>query len=119
MRAVFLPGGREAVVREIEVPRPGDGEVLLAMKAALGLPLDARRDSNSSTPFGGGSPAGWAMRSSTGTVSPEGSAVVGIDVVDSDMSGTEGAPTLCRAGQGQLEAAAEVGHETPVMLWLY
>ena len=34
MRAVFLPGGREAVVREIEVPRPGDGEVLLAMKAA-------------------------------------------------------------------------------------
>lgn len=34
MRAVFLPGGREAVVREIDVPRPGDGEVLLAMKAA-------------------------------------------------------------------------------------
>ena len=34
MRAVFLLGGREAVVREIEVPRPGDGEVLLAMKAA-------------------------------------------------------------------------------------
>lgn len=34
MRAVFLPGGREAIVREIEVPRPGDGEVLLEMKAA-------------------------------------------------------------------------------------
>ena len=31
---MFLPGGREAVVRDIKAPSPGDGEVLLAMKAA-------------------------------------------------------------------------------------
>jgi L-iditol 2-dehydrogenase len=34
MRAVFLPGGRAAVVREVDIPRPGAGEVLIAMRAA-------------------------------------------------------------------------------------
>lgn len=34
MRAVYLPGGRRTVVREIDTPEPGDGEVLLAMRAA-------------------------------------------------------------------------------------
>src|ERR1035438_9664351 len=34
MRAVFLPGGRQVEVREIPRPTPGEGEVLLAMRAA-------------------------------------------------------------------------------------
>ncbi len=34
MRAVFLPGGRRAEMRAIDVPEPGPGEVLIALKAA-------------------------------------------------------------------------------------
>jgi len=34
MRAVFLPGGRQLEVRAVEVPEPGPGEVLIALKAA-------------------------------------------------------------------------------------
>jgi threonine dehydrogenase-like Zn-dependent dehydrogenase len=34
MRAVFLPGGKRTEMRAIEVPEPGPGEVLIALKAA-------------------------------------------------------------------------------------
>lgn len=34
MKAVFLPGGRVAAVREVDRPEAGPGEVLLAMRAA-------------------------------------------------------------------------------------
>jgi L-iditol 2-dehydrogenase len=34
MRALYLPGGRDVVVRDIDVPAPSDGEVLLSMRAA-------------------------------------------------------------------------------------
>ena len=34
MRAVFLPGGRQVEIRTVDVPEPGPGEVLVALKAA-------------------------------------------------------------------------------------
>jgi threonine dehydrogenase-like Zn-dependent dehydrogenase len=34
MHAVFLPGGRKVDIREISVPNPGPGEVLIAVQAA-------------------------------------------------------------------------------------
>jgi threonine dehydrogenase-like Zn-dependent dehydrogenase len=34
MRAVFLPGGRSADIREVAVPEPGPGEVQIALRAA-------------------------------------------------------------------------------------
>jgi len=34
VRAVFLPGGRKVDIREINVPSPGPGEVLIAVQAA-------------------------------------------------------------------------------------
>lgn len=34
MHALYLPGGRRVAVREVEVPRPGPDEVLVAIKAA-------------------------------------------------------------------------------------
>lgn len=34
MRAVFLPGGRRTEMRAIDVPEPGPGEVLIALRAA-------------------------------------------------------------------------------------
>jgi len=34
MRAVFLPGGRRAEIREVAVPDPGPGEVQIALRAA-------------------------------------------------------------------------------------
>jgi len=34
LRAVFLPGGRKVDIREISVPSPGPGEVLIAVQAA-------------------------------------------------------------------------------------
>ncbi len=34
MRALYLPGGRDVVVRDVDVPAPSYGEVLLSIKAA-------------------------------------------------------------------------------------
>lgn len=34
MRAVFLPGGRQVELRDLDPPAPGPGDVLIAMKAA-------------------------------------------------------------------------------------
>ena len=34
MRAVFLPGGRQVEIRTVDVPEPGPGEVLVALRAA-------------------------------------------------------------------------------------
>ena len=34
MKAVYLPGNKEVVVREVAMPRPGHGEVLIAVKAS-------------------------------------------------------------------------------------
>ena len=34
MKAVFLPGNTQVEVREVDPPRPGTGEVLIAVKAS-------------------------------------------------------------------------------------